>query len=1051
MSQADPAPSIRPVGASEMARRIRAHDWAATPLGPLVGWPEALRTVVDLVVATGFPSVVLWGEDLIQVYNDGYRDLMGTKHPAGLGQPTSSCWPEVWDINRPIYERVWAGETLSFEDRLYPITRNGGPEDAWFTLSYAPLRGADGAVAGVLVTVIETTARHLADAALRESEARFRAYVTASADVVYRMGPDWSEMRALDGRGFLADTRAPTRGWLDTYIHPDDQALVRAAIGAAIRARAPFELEHRVRRADGSLGWTLSRAVPILDGRGEITEWLGAAKDVTARAEADAALRASEERGAFLLSLSDALRPLTGPEEVKAVAARLLGEHLGVDRAAYAELLPDGEHMVTADGYLRPGVTSIAGTYRAVEFGEFFRDIERGETATVADALTDPSVPEGTYESTFGLLGLRAAIAHPVMKDGRLVAALYVHSLPPRQWSGAEVSLVAEVGERTWEAVERARIEAALRDSEERFRLTVEGALDYAIFTLDPEGRIRDWPPGAASIFGWAADEAVGRDGAILYTPEDRERGVPGHELATARAEGVAPDIRWHLRRDGPRVFIEGSVRAMRDPGGRLQGYLKIGQDVTERQAAERRLRESESRFRGFAEASADVLWIVDARGERLDYVSPAFDAVYGVPRQAVMDGAVRVVDLVHPDDRAAFLSGMPRALAGEAAIVHYRVVRADGTTVHLRDTGFLIRDEAGATVQVAGIVQDVTDMELARAAVEAEGVRFRTLAEGIPQLVWRAGDDGLWTWASPQWRSCTGQSEQESRGQGWLEAIHPDDRETMMQAWHAAREHGSFDVECRVRRVADGAWRWHQARSVPVRNGPTVDRPGGHVVEWLGTMTDIEDLKRLQGQQEMLVAELQHRTRNLLGVVRMVARKSIPPSPGRDEYDARLAALSRVQGFLSRGGSYAVPLRELVEAELRAAGDGAPPRVVVDGPPVELPGEGVQPVSLALHELATNAVKYGALAEANPGGRLSVTWRVEQRVDGPRLLLAWRESRVAMPPGLPERYGYGSELITRALPYQLKAETRLEFTPDGVRCDLTLPSGAFRAVEVAA
>ena len=149
-------------GASEMAARCRAFDWAATPLGPVAGWPPGLRAVAGVVLASAFPMVLLWGPALVQVYNDGYRALMGGKHPAGLGQPTRDCWPEVWHLNAPVYARVWAGETVVLEDALFPITRGLGPdprapEDAWFTLSYSPVPDDAGGVVGVLVTVFETT------------------------------------------------------------------------------------------------------------------------------------------------------------------------------------------------------------------------------------------------------------------------------------------------------------------------------------------------------------------------------------------------------------------------------------------------------------------------------------------------------------------------------------------------------------------------------------------------------------------------------------------------------------------------------------------------------------------------------------------------------------------------------------------------------------------------------------------------------------------------------------------------------------------------------
>jgi PAS domain S-box-containing protein len=154
----------------------------------------------------------------------------------------------------------------------------------------APLRNPDGTVVHLAVTA-DISERKQAEELLRRSEERFRALVNASSDVVYRMSPDWSELGQLDGRGFVADTSGPRNDWLNEYIHPDDQPLILQAIREAVRTRNPFQLEHRVRRADGTLGWTYSRAVPLLNGNGEILEWFGAASDVTARKEAEANFR----------------------------------------------------------------------------------------------------------------------------------------------------------------------------------------------------------------------------------------------------------------------------------------------------------------------------------------------------------------------------------------------------------------------------------------------------------------------------------------------------------------------------------------------------------------------------------------------------------------------------------------------------------------------------------------------------------------------------------------------------------------------------------------
>ncbi|MES2481621.1 MAG: ATP-binding protein [Pseudomonadota bacterium] len=166
-----------------------------------------------------------------------------------------------------------------------------------------------------------TRIRQEANELIRASEERFRALVNASSDVTYRMNADWTEMRHLKGREFIADTREPNRSWLLNHIVPDDQALVMAAIDAAIRSKGVFELEHRVVRLDGTPGWTFSRAIPLLDGDGEILEWFGAARDVTPRKRAEhererlvGQLRAQDVRkDEFLATLAHELRNPLAP------------------------------------------------------------------------------------------------------------------------------------------------------------------------------------------------------------------------------------------------------------------------------------------------------------------------------------------------------------------------------------------------------------------------------------------------------------------------------------------------------------------------------------------------------------------------------------------------------------------------------------------------------------------------------------------------------------------------------------------------------------------
>ncbi len=610
------APSIPPdpewpPGQGEMASRIRDYDWGATALGPSEEWPQSLRTIVSTVLNSPLPMMVLWGDSLVQIYNDSYRILMAETHRNGLGHPTEDVWPELKSLTTPIYEAVLEGDTRSLHDQRLTISRWPAPEIGWFDLVFSPLREETGQVGGVLVTLVDTTLAVQASQGLREREG--------------------------------------------------------------------------------------------------------------------------------------------------------LVDHI------------------------------------------------------------------------------------------------------------------------------------------------VQSARDYAIFSLDAEGVITDWPAGAEAVFGWTAAEALGRHFALTFPNQDVDAGEPKRELAVAHENGVAPDVRWHAGKGGTFVYIDGVTRALRDSDERLTGFVKIGQDVTARRQMQQEIRENEA--------------------------------------------------------------------------------------------------------------------------------RLRTLMEGIPQLVWRAVGSGEWTWASPQWTARTGLSEEDSRGHGWLEAVHPADRDAVMTAWRDAEQRGVLDVDFRVLQAESATYGWFQTRASPLRDD------GGNIVEWLGTSTDIDELRRLHEHEHILLGELQHRVRNTLAIVRTLASRTAETSQTAEEMvmklTGRLDAFARVQSAVTRNPSGGMELSTIIAGEFLANAVKEGDRLTLDGPSITFNFRSAERVALAIHELAMNAFEHGALTK--PGGKVSVKWRVEKKQDAGWLVIDWQETGVTFDEA-PLHNGFGLELIKRSLPYEMKAHTEVHLERGGMNCLVELP-----------
>jgi PAS domain S-box-containing protein len=315
-----PSPSRKQVsGKGEMADLTRAHDWASTPLGPIDTWSDALLCSVNIMLSCRFPTVIFWGPEMIQFYNDGYRPLMTEKHPKALGQSARECWKEAWHIIGPQWEDVLAnGETTYMKEVLVPVIRSGRLQDIYWTYSYSPIYGSEGTVDGILIVCHDVTDEVLGTRKLRESEARAALseerlrLALAAANGVGTWDWDVTNDLVYADEGFahlygVDPAKAATGITIAEFIrnmHPDDKGEVELAIQQALRTGKEFSCEYRLIQSDGSVRWVAAVGRSSFGPDGAPARFPGITIDITERKHTEEALRESETRLSAIYSAS---------------------------------------------------------------------------------------------------------------------------------------------------------------------------------------------------------------------------------------------------------------------------------------------------------------------------------------------------------------------------------------------------------------------------------------------------------------------------------------------------------------------------------------------------------------------------------------------------------------------------------------------------------------------------------------------------------------------------------------------------------------------------
>lgn len=379
--------------------------------------------------------------------------------------------------------------------------------------------------------------------------------------------------------------------------------------------------------------------------------------------------------------------------------------------------------------------------------------------------------------------------------------------------------------------------EAALAN-ERRLRLFLENAKDYALMLLDTESRVLEWMGAAEAITGWTAEERVGKPIDVLFTPEDLAEHRPQREAEMAAGTGRAEDMRWHVRKDGTRFFAEGVLTSFRDSQGNLQGFGKIFRDATMHKLADEALKQSRKQFQLLLDSVAEGICGVDIDGNCI-FLNPAGAVMLDYSADELVGQPIRIFTQQQHNDK----------VSGECKIMR---ATADGRSLRGDDDIFWRRDKVALPVHYSlnpiitdgittGAVVAFTDMTERRQAEDAlrdSERQLRFVMDSVPQKLFTTTAEGAVSYANPKWLQFSGFPFEQIRDWGWKQLVHPDDLEQTLAAWRKSMASGTpFDFEHRFR-GADGLYRWHLSRALPMRD------KAGKIIMWVGSNTDIHDVK---------------------------------------------------------------------------------------------------------------------------------------------------------------------------------------------------------------
>ncbi|MEG5046390.1 PAS domain S-box protein [Microcoleus sp. B4-C1] len=639
---------------------------------------------------------------------------------------------------------------------------------------------------GIATITRDIRDRKIAEDVLKQSEERFRSLIEATAQSIWignAEGELASEQPTLGAFTGLTFDEYKGWGWLDT-IHPDDRPHVASIWSAAVANRSLYEDELRMRRYDGEYRYMSCRGIPLLNADGSIREWIGANTDITDRKQAEEALR---DRNVLLSSILESTPDII---VVKDWEGRYVALNSEVAKSFYGRSIE--EIIGKDDSELLPPAAAVA--------------IMAKDRQIMEAGLTE------TYEEE--------------VFNGKENTSFLTTKAPWRDAQGNILGLIAIARNIN----DRKQMEAELRDRNALLKSILESTPDF-IVVKDREGRHVALNSNLANFIGKPIEEIIGKDDLELLSP-DTARAIMAKDrqlMAAGITESYEEDV-FHGETTG--TFFT-TKAPWRDAKGNILGIIATTRDISDRKKVEQTLRQTLE----ILDLASDGIIIRDM-DDRIIYWNQGAEKLYGWTKAQVVGEYIHTcLETAFPKPLEIVRAEFFQQGSWEGEVQH---TTSDRRQIIVASRWTLQRDGEGKPCAQLEINNDISDRKQAEDAIKQSEERYRSLTLAISQIVWTTDPEGRCQ-DSPSMRAYTGQTEAEVVGFGWLDTIHPDDRERTVQVWmEAVQTRSLFEMEYRMRGT-DGNYRYFQVRGVPILN------EDGSIREWVGTCIDIQDRKQTE------------------------------------------------------------------------------------------------------------------------------------------------------------------------------------------------------------